>query len=107
MSFIDLSEQPSEPKLVKEILRDDYRFHEMTNGSYFVFKDVDEEPCYEIDAEFGCNCPSATYRNKTCKHEKMVGFERFAVNEDDSDNPVDHAKGSEGDDQGALLDLLE
>ena len=83
MSIIDISEGDGEggkkPHLVKEFAVDDYRFHMLSDSSYLVFKDVDEELSYTIDAETGCDCPASTYRQEACKHEKMSGWANFAV----------------------------
>ena len=105
MGIIDLNESQPGRTLVKEIIAGDYRFHQMTDNSYLVFKEIDEEPSYEINAELGCNCPSATYRAKSCKHEKLIGFGRGE--EGESDTEVESAKGSGEDDSDDLLSLLE
>lgn len=105
--FVDLDDGMPGKTFVKEILVDDYRLHEMSDGSYLVFKDVDEEACYEIDSQFGCNCPAATYRAKTCKHERFAGFSRGT--EDMSDGAaLGTANGSSDDSElNQLEDLLE
>lgn len=108
MNFVDLSSSDdNEVKFVKEILLADYRFHEMSDGSFLVFKDIDEDHSYEINSEFGCNCPSATYRAKQCKHEKAIGFNRFASEEDTESDTTEAARGSSSDSEDVLLDLLD
>jgi len=82
MSFINLDDSNSNgPTFVTEKLFEKYRAHEYSDGSYKIFKEIDEDPCYEIDPLTGCNCPAATWRNNSCKHEKMVGFSRAPVAE--------------------------
>ena len=104
--FVDLNDDTPDRILVKEFAVDDYRFHQMSDGGYLVFKDVDEEPTYEIDSQFGCNCPAATYRNKTCKHEKFAGFERGT--EDTSGKTlIELVKGDDENALSSLEDLLE
>lgn len=81
MGIIDLDSTPpsGDPTFVKEVLFIDYRAHEFSDGSFKIFKDIAEEPTYEIHPTSGCNCPAATWRNNGCKHEKMVGFKNELV----------------------------
>jgi len=56
-----------------EVTIDGYRYELFSNGFALVYKGDSVKPTYEIDTN-GCNCPSAAYGRRPCKHEKPLTF---------------------------------
>ena len=103
--FVDLSDGNSDDRtVVRKFVVDDYRFHVMSDNNILVFKDIDDDHTYEISSEFGCNCPGATYRNKSCKHEKFAGFKRDEEESATSTNEGSALTSIEIDEISSLLD---
>jgi hypothetical protein len=69
----DLSELELEEdtKPLWKIKYESYTYHLFDTKKALIFKGDDEKPAYEIN-EYGCNCPSRTYRAMPCKHEKVL-----------------------------------
>jgi hypothetical protein len=104
--IIDITdlEGPSGPHLIWEATIGDYRY-EFHPKSALVFKGDAVKPSYEI-TNAGCDCPSAVYGNRPCKHEKPIKYRSDGMVREDEPVQVVSNKGMSNDEADDFLSSL-
>jgi len=64
---------PNGPHSFWEVTIGDYRYELFPNQRALVYKGDSVKHSYEITYS-GCDCPSAVYGNRPCKHEKPISW---------------------------------
>lgn len=98
---------PDGPRLIFSVTLDGYRY-EFCPDRALVYKGDATEPSYRITAA-GCDCPSAAYGKRPCKHEKPITFRSDSTDEEEAGGVVitTHAPGMSAEEADDILaDLL-
>lgn len=73
MNMMSFDKSEPKEKVCWEVTIGEYRYHLSNTGIALVFKGNSIKPSYRIDKN-GCDCPSAAYGQRPCKHEKPLSF---------------------------------